>query len=309
MKTALIFGINGQDGFYLKQLLNQKGYHVVGYDGDIRDGLLVESTIRDAKPNEIYNLVGQQKDRISFEFPYDVVSAICTGTLNVLESIKNINQDIRYFQSSSSEIFGREWPDWFNARSKLKHLRCPIMGEYSGFKPSTPYSIARVFSQNMVAAYRNEYDIHASVGILFNHESPKRNLSYVTRKITNTIAKIKLGMVDKLELGNVGIIKDYGFAGDYVKAMWLMLQQDIPDDYVIATKEPTSVLEFAIMTFDIAEINNPYSYMSYNQNEICGIIGDNRKAKTVLGWNPEFNVRDLAKLMYNEDMKGIKNEN
>ena len=109
MKTALIFGINGQDGFYLKQLLNQKGYHVVGYDGDIRDGLLVESTIRDAKPNEIYNLVGQQKDRISFEFPYDVVSAICTGTLNVLESIKNINQDIRYFQSSSSEIFGREW--------------------------------------------------------------------------------------------------------------------------------------------------------------------------------------------------------
>jgi GDPmannose 4,6-dehydratase len=300
MKTALIFGINGQDGFYLSNFLKKKNYVVIGYSkpngefADIRSRKLVEDTIKNIAPNEIYNLVGQIKDRQSFEYPYDVTSVICEGTLNILESIKNINTKIKYFQPSSSEIYGRSGVH---------------VDEKSAFSPVTPYGAARLFAQNLTNSYRNKYNIHASSGILFSHESPRRDKSYVTRKITNTAARIKMGLEDSLILDNIESYRDWGFAGDYVKAMWAMLQQEHPGDYVISTGTPTSVLEFVNIVFDIAKIKNIFRYVQFKDASSTGIIGNNKKAREKLGWYPEHNIHDIAKMMYEYDIKEVKHEN
>jgi GDPmannose 4,6-dehydratase len=300
MKTALIFGANGQDGFYLREFLEKKGYEVVGYShpegkfADIRSQNLVEHTIKNISPDEIYNLVGQAKDRKSFDYPRDVSSVIYEGTLNILESIKKYNPNIRYFHPSSSEIYGKSGI---------------CVDEKSGFNPTTPYGCARLFAQNLAQSYRAKYGMYISCGILFSHESPRRDESYVTRKITRTVAKIKAGKEDILSLGNIGSFRDWGYAGDYVKAMWSMLQQEYPDDYVISTGISTSVLEFANIVFDIAELGNALRYIEFKQSEPQGIVGDSAKARKKLGWKPTCTIRQVAQMMYKHDIKEINYEN
>ena len=294
MKTALIFGIDGQDGYYLSSFLKEKNYRVIGYSGDIRSHSIVENTIEKTKPIEIYNLVGQVKDRISFEYPYDVTSVICDGTLNILESIQKINPDIKYFQSSSSEIYGKV---------------DGVVNEETDFNPLTPYASARLFSQNLVNSYRDYYGMHCSCGILFNHESPRRDETYVTRKITSTVAKIKLGLVNSLSLDNVGVIKDFGFAGDYVRAMWMMLQEDCSDNYIISTGIGTTILEFVNKVFKHAGIKNIDKHFSFKSIKSYGVLGDNTKIKKKLKWTPDYSVDKLIEMMYTHDIERLLNEN
>ena len=322
MKTAFITGITGQDGSYLAELLIKKGYHVVGmkrrtsiictdridhlFDlphvmnfelvyGNMNDSGNLHRILAKYRPVEIYNLAAQSHVRVSFDTPEETSESIAMGTLRLLEATRNICPHARFYQASSSEMFGDN----------------PIhpQNEDTCLTPASPYACAKVFGHHLVRNYRHSYGMHASSGILFNHESPRRGETFVTRKITMAAAKIKCGLQDTLYLGNLDAKRDWGFAGDYVEAMWLMLQQDIPDDYVIATGETHSVREFLEEVFDYAgldiERHVNIDTRLFRPHEVPILLGDASKAKNKMGWSPKIKFKELAKLMYEEDLKNI----
>ena len=318
-KKALITGVTGQDGSYLAELLLQKGYEVVGMKrrtslictdridhlldnprfklvyGSLMDSSSIYRVIATFKPNEIYNLAAQSHVRVSFEVPEETTESISLGTLRILEAIRSIDPSIKFYQASSSEMFG-------------DNPQVP-QSETTRFMPASPYACAKVFGHNIVRNYRESYGMHLSSGILFNHESPRRGETFVTRKITMAAARIKLGLQDSLSLGNLDAKRDWGYAGDYVEAMWLMLQSKVPDDYVIATGETHTVREFLKTVFDYASLDiNKYVNIDprlFRPHEVPILLGDASKAKNVLGWEPKIKFKELAQMMYDEDLKDL----
>ena len=318
MKTALITGITGQDGSYLAELLLEKGYQVVGLKRrtsticteridhiynhenmeleyfDLNDAGRIYELLIQYEPDEIYNLAAQSHVRVSFEIPEHTADAVAMGTLRLLNAVKVVGKpDVRIYQASSSEMFGDNPNHPFSEESRLM--------------PASPYACAKVFAHNIVRNYRESYGMHCSSGILFNHESPRRGETFVTRKITMAAANIVHGLQDKLYLGNLDASRDWGFAGDYVEAMWLMLQQDVPDDYVISTGETHTVREFLEIVFDLAGLGDPMEYVEidprfYRPQEVPYLLGDCSKAKKVLNWQPKTNLAQLAELMLDHDM-------
>tara|TARA_R100000234_G_scaffold83675_1_gene53047 strand:- start:3188 stop:4150 length:963 start_codon:yes stop_codon:yes gene_type:complete len=319
LKTALITGITGQDGSYLAELLLEKGYRVVGLKRrtsticterldhifehpkftmryfELNDSGCMWRLLNEYKPDEIYNLAAQSHVRVSFEVPESTTDTIVMGTLRLLEAMRHIVPNARFYQASSSEMFGD------NPESP--------QDESTALQPASPYACAKVYAHHLVRNYREAYGLHASSGILFNHESPRRGETFVTRKITLAAAKIKLGLQDKLYLGNLDAMRDWGFAGDYVKMMWLMLQQDEPDDYVIATGETHSVKEFLEVVFDHAGLDiEKYVEQDprlFRPHEVPLLLGDATKAKNKLGWKPEIKFKELAIMMYEEEYKSL----
>ncbi|MHA1661100.1 MAG: GDP-mannose 4,6-dehydratase [Promethearchaeota archaeon] len=316
MKTALITGITGQDGSYLAEFLLEKGYRVIGlkrrsslittgridhiYEHkrlileyyDFEDTGVLYRLLYKYQPDEFYNLGAQSHVRVSFDIPEHTVSGIAMGTLRILEAIRNVNPRIKFYQASSSEMFGDNPVHPQNEETRLM--------------PASPYGCAKVFAHNLVRNYRESYKLHASSGILFNHESPRRGETFVTRKITIAAAKIKMGLQDKLYLGNLDAKRDWGFARDYVEAMWLMLQQDNPGDYVIATGKTYSVRQFLELVFDHAglDINKHVEIDArlFRPQEVPLLLGDALKAKENLGWSSKTSLKDLAILMYQSDL-------
>ena len=317
MKTALVTGITGQDGSYLAELLLKKGYKVIGlkrrtsticterinhiFDHksfqlryfELNDTGCMWNLMREYRPDEVYNLAAQSHVRVSFEIPESTVDSIVMGTTRLLEAVRHNAPNTKFYQASSSEMFGDNLNIPFNEQSKLM--------------PASPYACAKVFAHNLVRNYRKGYNLHASSGILFNHESPRRGETFVTRKITMAAARIKLGLQDKLYLGNLDAKRDWGHAKDYVEAMWMMLQQETPDDYVIATGEAHSVKEFLEEVFEHANLD-PYKYVEiderlYRPHEVPYLLGDNSKVKEKLGWKPHYTFKTLAKEMYEKDLQ------
>jgi len=322
----LITGITGQDGSYLVELLLQKGYEVWGIIrrsssfhtgridhlykdphekprlkllyGDLTDGGNLSSIISDVHPDEVYNLGAQSHVRVSFDMPIYTVNTDALGTLRLLEAIRSSNKPIKFYQASSSEMYG-------------KVVEIP-QTEKTPFYPRSPYGCAKAYSFWQTVNYREAYGLFACNGILFNHESPRRGETFVTRKITRAATRIKLGLQDKLYLGNLDAKRDWGYAKDFVETMWLMLQQEESDDYVIATGESHSVREFLDEVFGYlgldwhkyVEIDPRY----YRPTEVDYLQGDPSKAKKVLGWQPKVTFKELAKLMTDVDMKLAENE-
>jgi len=322
MKTALITGITGQDGSYLAEFLLAKGYNVIGlkrrtssintervnhiYDHrrfkleyfDLNDSSCMWRLLNKYKPWEVYNLAAQSHVRVSFDVSESTVDGIAMGTLRLLNAVRDIVPEARVYQASSSEMYGDN--PFAHDPNKLH--------EHSLFMPASPYACAKLFAHNLVNNYRKSYDMHASSGILFNHESPRRGETFVTRKITMAAARIKLGLQDKLFLGNLDAKRDWGFAGDYVKAMWLMLQQENPDDYVIATGETYTVKQFLDCVFEHAGLGDSKKYVEidprlFRPQEVPYLCGDSKKAKKILGWKPEVDFKSLAKMMYDNDFE------
>jgi len=321
-KTALVTGVTGQDGSYLAELLLNKGYNVVGVKRrtstistnridhifnnsafELRYGNMIDSgaiyrLLKEYEPDEVYNLAAQSHVRVSFETPEETANIVAMGTLKLLEAIININPDIKLYQASSSEMFGDN-PE--TPQNELTRLM-----------PASPYACSKVFAHNLIRNYRESYKIHASSGILFNHESPRRGETFVTRKITLAAARIKLGLQDTLRLGNLDAKRDWGFAGDYVEAMWLMLQQEEPDDYVIATGKTYSVKEFLNFVFQYAGLDvDKYVKIDrrlFRPHEVPLLLGDPTKAKEKLGWEPDITFKDLAKMMYEADLEMVKKQ-
>ena len=321
-RRALITGITGQDGSYLAELLLSKGYEVHGlrrrsstfgteriehlifgddpplhlHYGDLSDGNGLMRLLREIEPHEVYNLAAQSHVRVSFDQPTYTADVTAVGTLRLLEAIRDVQDDtgrqIRFYQASSSEMFG-------------KVVETP-QKETTPFYPRSPYGVAKVYSHWITINYRESYDLHASCGILFNHESPRRGETFVTRKITRAATRIKLGLQEKLYLGNLDAKRDWGFAGDYVEAMWLMLQQETPDDYVVATNELYSVRDFCEKTFgqlglnyeDHVEIDPRY----YRPAEVDLLLGDSTKAYEQLGWKPQTSFDQLVEMMVKKDL-------
>ncbi len=325
VKRALLTGITGQDGSYLSELLLEKGYEVHGiirrtstfntdridhiyvdshkpdarfflHYGDLTDGTTLRRILEDVKPTEIYNLGAQSHVRVSFDSPEYTVDAVGMGTLRLLEAIRDYQQrtgiEVRFYQAGSSEMFGlvQEVPQ----------------KETTPFYPRSPYACAKVYAHWQTINYRESYNLFACNGILFNHESPRRGETFVTRKITRAIARIVAGQQDKLYMGNLDSKRDWGYAKDYVVAMWLMLQQEKPDDYVIATGETHSVKEFLELAFNYVNLNWE-DYVAFDPRylrpaEVDLLIGDPTKAKEKLGWQPSINFEDLVKLMVDSDL-------
>ncbi len=320
MKTAIITGITGQDGSYLAELLLAKGYKVIGakrrsslistdridkiYNHvnfhmeyfDLNDSGCIYRLLAKYRPHEFYNLAAQSHVRVSFDVPENTVDGIAMGTLRILEAIRNTLPSCKFYQASSSEMYGDNPNYPYNEDSRLM--------------PASPYACAKVFAHNLVRNYRESYDLFACSGILFNHESPRRGETFVTRKITLAAAMIKEGMQDKLYLGNLDAHRDWGFAGDYVEAMWLMLQQEKPEDFVISTGETHSVKEFLEFVFEAAGLDISehveIDERLFRPHEVPYLLGDCTKAKEKLGWTPKITFKKLAKLMYEEDLKFIK---
>jgi GDPmannose 4,6-dehydratase len=320
MKSALITGVTGQSGSYLAELLLQKGYKVIGMKrrtsllatdridhllsnpnfhlvyGSMNDSGAFYNVFMNHRFDEVYNLAAQSHVRVSFEVPEETVDAVAMGPLRLLECIRMTQPHCRFYQASSSEMFGDnpEYPQ----------------SELTRFMPASPYACAKTFAHGIVRNYREGYKLHASSGILFNHESPRRGETFVTRKITMAAARIKLGMQDKIALGNLDARRDWGYAKDYVEAMWLMLQQDHPDDYVIATGETHTVREFLEEVFNIAGLDvNKHLVIDERlkrPHEVPLLLGDMSKAKNVLGWEPKTKFKELAKLMYHEDLNYLQ---
>jgi len=320
-KKAFITGITGQDGSYLTELLLDKGYEVYGLIrrsssfntarlehlykdphqnsklhleyGNLTDGTRVSELIRDIKTDEVYNLGAQSHVRVSFDEPVYSVTAGALGTLNLLEAIRRLDPMPKFYQASSSEMYGlvQEVPQ----------------SEKTPFHPRSPYGCGKVYSFWQTVNYREAYGMHACNGILFNHESPRRGETFVTRKITRAATKIKLGLQDKLYLGNLDAKRDWGFAGDYVKAMWLMLQADVPDDYVVATGKTYSVREFLDEVFGYLDLDwQKYVEIDpryFRPSEVELLLGDPAKAKQKLGWEAEVDIKGLAKMMVDSDMQ------
>ena len=321
MKTALITGITGQDGSYLAEFLLAKGYKVYGIIrrsssfntgrinhiykdphepqaemrlvyGDLNDGSSLNRIIRTTQPDEIYHLGAQSHVRVSFDVPEYTGEITGLGTVRLLEAIRETGVKTRFYQASSSEMYG--------------NMPGPL-NEQTPFQPRSPYAAAKVYAYWITVNYREGYDLFACNGILFNHESPRRGETFVSRKITKAAAKIKLGRQDKLFLGNLDAKRDWGYARDYVEAMWMMLQQDRPDDYVIATGETHSVREFLDEAFGhldldwkkYVEIDPRY----FRPTEVDLLLGDASKAKKLLGWKPQVRFKELVKLMVDADLE------
>jgi GDPmannose 4,6-dehydratase len=323
MKKALITGITGQDGSYLAELLLEKGYEVHGiirrastfntsridhlyndeqihgkklflHYGDLADSVQIVKLLYSLKPDEIYNLGAQSHVRVSFDIPEYTSDVIGLGTVRLLEAIREagLTQDVRYYQASSSEMFGQA----------EEILQC----ETTPFHPRSPYGCAKVFAYWLTVNYREAYNLHASNGILFNHESPRRGETFVTRKITRAATRIKLGLQEKLFLGNLDVERDWGYAKDYVEAMWLMLQQEQPDDYVCATGEAHTIREFCEECFGLLDLDWK-KYVHHDSryerpSEVIRLRGDATKLKQKLGWVPHIRFKELVRLMTEADL-------
>ena len=319
-KVALITGITGQDGSYLAELLLEKGYEVHGimrrnstfttcriehifedvtmHYGDLADSSSLQHIIAKVQPDEVYNLAAQSHVKVSFDVPEYTADVTGTGTLRLLEAIRTAAPSAKFYQASSSEMFG-------------KVLEVP-QTEKTPFYPRSPYGAAKVYSYWITKNYRESYDMFACNGILFNHESPRRGETFVTRKITRAVAAIKLGKQDKLYLGNLDAKRDWGFAGDYVEAMWLMLQQKNPDDYVVATNETHTVREFCEKAFGHVGLNwEDYVQVDEKYNrpaEVDLLIGDPAHAKKQLNWEPKITFEGLVKMMVDADLEDLKDK-
>jgi len=326
MKKALITGITGQDGSYLTEFLLKKDYEVWGIIrrsssfhtgridhlykdpheqpklkliyGDLTDGANLSTIINEVKPDEVYNLGAQSHVRVSFDMPIFTVNTDALGTLRLLEAIRSSNRLVKFYQASSSEMYG-------------KVAEIP-QTEKTPFYPRSPYACAKAYSFWQTLNYREAYGLFACNGILFNHESPRRGETFVTRKITRAATRIKCGLQDKLFLGNLDAKRDWGYAGDYVEAMWMILQQDSPDDYVIATGESHSVREFVEEVFSYLDLDwQKYVEIDpryFRPSEVDFLQGDASKAKKVLGWEPKVTFKELARIMTDADMKIAKDE-
>ena len=326
MKKVLITGITGQDGSYLTELLLKKGYQVWGIIrrsssfhtgridhlykdpheqpalrlvyGDLTDGGNLSTITNEVQPDEVYNLGAQSHVRVSFDTPIYTVNTDALGTLRLLETIRTMEKPAKFYQASSSEMYG-------------KAVETP-QTEKTPFYPRSPYGCAKVYSFWQTLNYREAYGLFACNGILFNHESPRRGETFVTRKITRAATRIKLGLQDKLFLGNLDAKRDWGFAGDYVETMWLMLQQDKPDDFVISTGETHSVREFLDEVFACLDLDW-HKYVEVDPRylrptEVDCLLGDASKAKKALNWEPKVTFKELARLMTDADMEIAKRE-
>jgi GDPmannose 4,6-dehydratase len=324
MKKAFVTGITGQDGFYLSSFLLEKGYEVHGvirrsssfntarieplisnydkslklYYSDLLDSSSLNNLINNIEPDEIYNLAAQSHVAVSFKNPMYTISSGNQGTISILEAIRNSKKNIKFYQASSSEMYG--------GGSEV------MLNEKSIFDPKSPYAASKVFSHNVTKLYRESYDLFAVNGILFNHESPHRGETFVTRKITRAVGRIAHGLQTKLTLGNLDASRDWGFAGDYVEGMWLMLQHNIADDWVLATGETHTVREFAEEAFKIVDLDwNDFVETSeryLRPNEVDYLLGDSSKAQKELGWKPKVSFQDLVKKMVEEDLILAKRE-
>ena len=329
MKKAFVTGITGQDGSYLAELLLGKGYEVHGlirrassfntgridhiyrdqheagpkpilHYGDLSDAGGLASLIQKIQPDEIYHLGAQSHVRVSFDTPEYTTNVTGLGTLRVLEAIRSINPKIKFYQASSSEMFGNP-------------VTPPPYNEHTPFNPQSPYGVAKVLAYHTAKNYRNAYGLFACNGMLFNHESPRRGETFVTRKVTRGIARIKAGLDLKMYLGNLDAKRDWGFSPEYVEAMWLMLQQEEPDDYVIATGETHSVQEFVEEAFRHAGLGDWRAYVEIDDRykrptEVHLLIGDASKAKQKLGWEPRVKFAELVKIMVDADMKALEDQ-
>lgn len=333
-RRALITGITGQDGSYLAEFLIGKGYQVHGiirraslfntaridhiymdphvmekdapgmilHHGDVTDANILERLVRSIGPDEVYNLAAQSHVRVSFELPIQTAESVAVGAMKLLEAVRDYQQvsgqRVRYYQASSSEMYGKvaETPQ----------------RETTPFRPRSPYAAAKVMAHFATVNYREAYGLHASCGILFNHESPRRGETFVTRKITRAVGRIKMGLQRAVYLGNLDARRDWGFAGDYVEAMWAMLQQPKGDDYVVATGRSYSVREFAELAFEHVGLNSQ-EFVRYDErytrpSEVDELCGDSSKARTALGWKPKTSLQDLVKMMVDHDLELARRE-
>jgi GDPmannose 4,6-dehydratase len=315
MPTALITGITGQDGSYLAEFLLGKGYQVVGMvrrsstvnferiehiqnqielaPGDLLDQMSIVDTLREHKPQEVYNLAAQSFVPTSWRQPVFTGEATALGVTRVLEAIRIVDPEIRFYQASSSEMFGK--------------VRETPQREETPFYPRSPYGVAKVYGHWITVNYRESYSLFACSGILFNHESPRRGLEFVTRKVTHGVAKIKLGMAEKLHLGNLDSRRDWGYAADYVRAMWLMLQQDQADDYVVGTGETHAVRELCQVAFSHVGLDWEQHVVIdpkfYRPAEVDLLVSDPSKARAKLGWEPETDFATLIQMMVDSDLR------
>ncbi len=326
MSTAFITGITGQDGYYLAKLLLDKGYKVHGairrsstfntsrieelisehsengdlqlYYSDLLDSSSLNNLINKIKPDEVYNLAAQSHVAVSFQNPVFTSQNGTLGSISILEALRSVDYNIKFYQASSSEMYGGALKESLN--------------EDSPFDPKSPYAASKVFAHNITKIYRESYDLFAVNGILFNHESPYRGETFVTRKITRAVGRIALNLQSKLTLGNLDASRDWGFAGDYVEAMWQMMQHDTPKDWVIATGQTQSVKEFAKLAFEHVNLNwEDYVVTSekyFRPNEVEHLLGDPSKAKNELGWTPKTSFEDLVKMMVDYDLNLAKRE-
>ncbi|MAU54262.1 MAG: GDP-mannose 4,6-dehydratase [Flavobacteriaceae bacterium] len=326
MKKAFITGVTGQDGYYLSKLLLDKGYEVHGtirrsssfntqridslisehkssgkfklYYSDLLDSSSINSLIQKIVPDEVYNLAAQSHVAVSFKNPHFSTSTSTSGSVTLLDAIKNLDANTKYYQASSSEMFGGVGENSLN--------------ENSLFIPKSPYAVGKLFAHNMTKVYRESYDIFCVNGILFNHESPLRGETFVTRKISRAVGRIYHDIQKKLTLGNMNAVRDWGFAGDYVEAMWMMLQHDTPDDWVVATGKAYTVKDFAMEAFNVVGLN----WEDYIQtdskyerpNEVHHLLGDPAKANKELGWQAKTSFEELVKMMVDSDLKLAEKE-
>ncbi len=317
-KRALVTGITGQDGSYLAEFLLEQGYDVVGMvrrtsiinldrvesiqdritlvQGDLQDEASLIGILREFQPQEVYNLAAMSFVPTSWQQPVQTGEATALGVTRILDAIRIVDPSIRFYQASSSEMFGK--------------VQAVPQNEKTPFYPRSPYGVAKVYGHWITVNYRESYGLHASSGILFNHGSPRRGLEFVERKISHGAASIKLGHLDKLALGNLEAKRDLGFAGDYVRAMWLMAQQDQPDDYVIATGETRSIREMCEVAFKVVGLNYEDYVVSdprfYRPAEVDLLVGDAGKARRVLGWQPQVKFADLVAMMIESDLKALR---
>ena len=326
MAKAFITGITGQDGYYLSKLLLEKNYEVHGvirrssnfntnridpliskyskdnqlqlYYSDLLDSSSLNNLISIIEPDEVYNLAAQSHVAVSFKNPIYTIQSGNLGTISILEALRNLDKKVKFYQASSSEMFGGK---------EKKSL-----DEDSVFEPKSPYAASKVFSYNISKIYRESYGMFCSNGILFNHESPHRGETFVTRKITRAVGRISVGIQEKLSLGNISAERDWGFAGDYVEAMWKILNHSKPDDFVISTGESHSVEEFLKLAFE--HVNLDYekfvviSEKYMRPNEVNYLLGNSKKAKKELGWEPKTKFQDLVKMMVDHDLEVAKSE-
>ena len=326
MSKVLITGITGQDGYYLTKFLLEKDYEVHGtirrsstfntsriedliseysnegrlklYYSDLLDSSSLNTLISNIRPNEIYNLAAQSHVAVSFENPVFTTQTGTLGSISILEAVRSLDHEIKFYQASSSEMYGGGTKE--------------LLNEETIFDPKSPYAASKVFAHNITKIYRDSYNLFCANGILFNHESPFRGETFVTRKITRAIGRIVLELQTKLTLGNLDASRDWVFAGDYVEAMWMMLQHDVPDDWVIATGETHTVREFAELAFSHVNLNwEDYVSTSekyFRPNEVDYLLGDSSKAKQNLGWSPKTSFEDLVKMMVDYDLDLAKRE-
>jgi len=321
MKKAFITGVTGQDGYYLSKLLLEKNYEVHGiirrsslintsridpliseysesnqfnlHYSDLLDSASLSSLLNKIEPDEVYNLAAQSHVAVSFKTPVFSTQTSTLGVLSLLEPLRNFNKKVKFYQASSSEMFGGS--------------ETTVLNEDSLFDPKSPYAAGKVFAHNLNKLYRDSYNMFCVNGILFNHESPYRGETFVTRKISRAVGRIKLGLQKKLTLGNLEAMRDWGYAGDYVEGMWRMMQHDTPDDWVLATGKAYKVSDFAKSAFESADLNWE-TYITTSKryqrpNEVHHLLGDSSKARDVLNWEPKVNFESLVKLMVEKDIE------